>query len=249
MALDPKELAKKLDALHAHLQDQPLTHADSTDMATLRQASSFLASLAQPDGYDEWPALKRALWHVVMDEELYSGNYIEACPFVEKLYTATLASAGSYCSFCDLHYNATVCPSCRSTTHATKHATKPLVWCGNRVDTSVGVYSIVADSLAESSFELHLVDANGTELVLATGLTRATHARAAAQVDYEKRSLSISSQQSDTDGWRECATDGCCNPATVHFERGGVGSDYCRLCYMAIQALSASLAASQEGGK
>lgn len=43
----------------------------------------------------------------------------------------------------------------------------------------------------------------------------------------------------------ECATEGCAQTATVRFERGGVGSDYCRDCYMRIQ----SLTAAQEAGK
>lgn len=34
-----------------------------------------------------------------------------------------------------------------------------------------------------------------------------------------------------------CATEGCGRQATVWFERGGVGSHYCRKCYMRIQAL------------
>lgn len=36
----------------------------------------------------------------------------------------------------------------------------------------------------------------------------------------------------------DCATEGCWNPATVHFERGGVGSDHCHACYLKIQSLS-----------
>jgi hypothetical protein len=43
----------------------------------------------------------------------------------------------------------------------------------------------------------------------------------------------------------ECATEGCEQTATVRFERGGVGSDYCRDCYMRVQALPAA----QEAGK
>lgn len=39
----------------------------------------------------------------------------------------------------------------------------------------------------------------------------------------------------------ECATEGCAQTATVRFERGGVGSDYCHDCYMRIQALTAAL--------
>lgn len=38
----------------------------------------------------------------------------------------------------------------------------------------------------------------------------------------------------------ECA--GCDKPATVHFERGGVGSDYCYECYMRIQERPAARA-------
>ncbi|MGN6539157.1 MAG: hypothetical protein ACTHKQ_25950 [Mesorhizobium sp.] len=40
--------------------------------------------------------------------------------------------------------------------------------------------------------------------------------------------------------WRECATDGCVSPATIHFVRGGVGSYYCYSCYCKIQALPAA---------
>lgn len=46
-------------------------------------------------------------------------------------------------------------------------------------------------------------------------------------------------------GAYECATEGCAKTATVRFERGGVGSDYCYGCYMRIQALTAA----QEAGK
>lgn len=38
----------------------------------------------------------------------------------------------------------------------------------------------------------------------------------------------------------ECATEGCEQTATVRFERGGVGSDYCHGCYMRIQTLTAA---------
>lgn len=42
-------------------------------------------------------------------------------------------------------------------------------------------------------------------------------------------------------GWRDtCATEGCGHKATVHFERGGIGSYYCHDCYVRIQALPAS---------
>lgn len=37
---------------------------------------------------------------------------------------------------------------------------------------------------------------------------------------------------------RECATEGCNRPATVRFERGGVGSEYCYPCYLKMQALA-----------
>ncbi|MGO4561035.1 hypothetical protein [Rhizobiales bacterium 3FA27D7] len=46
-------------------------------------------------------------------------------------------------------------------------------------------------------------------------------------------------------GWQECATEGCCSPATVHFERGGIGSHYCHSCYMRVQALPAGPAAKE----
>lgn len=42
-----------------------------------------------------------------------------------------------------------------------------------------------------------------------------------------------------------CATEGCAQVATAHFEPGDVGSDYCHGCYMRIRALTAA----QEAGK
>lgn len=41
----------------------------------------------------------------------------------------------------------------------------------------------------------------------------------------------------------ECASEGCGKPATVHFVRGGVGSWYCRDCYMRTQAIPAGRSA------
>jgi hypothetical protein len=38
----------------------------------------------------------------------------------------------------------------------------------------------------------------------------------------------------------ECASDGCGKPATVRFERGGIGSEYCHDCSMRIQAIPAA---------
>lgn len=43
----------------------------------------------------------------------------------------------------------------------------------------------------------------------------------------------------------ECASEGCGKPATIRFERGGVGSDYCRACYLRIQAIPAAREASR----
>jgi hypothetical protein len=40
---------------------------------------------------------------------------------------------------------------------------------------------------------------------------------------------------------RECATEGCNRPSTVHFVRGGIGSDYCGPCYLRVQAAIAPL--------
>ena len=37
---------------------------------------------------------------------------------------------------------------------------------------------------------------------------------------------------------RECASEGCCNSATVHFVRGGIGSHYCYDCYLKVQAVA-----------
>lgn len=45
---------------------------------------------------------------------------------------------------------------------------------------------------------------------------------------------------------KACATEGCENTADIHFERGGVGSDYCGPCYLKVQAIPFSLAAPQE---
>lgn len=38
--------------------------------------------------------------------------------------------------------------------------------------------------------------------------------------------------------YTSCATEGCDRPATVRFERGGVGSYYCCPCYFKVQALA-----------
>lgn len=38
--------------------------------------------------------------------------------------------------------------------------------------------------------------------------------------------------------YTSCATEGCDRPATVRFERGGVGSEYCYPCYLKVQALA-----------
>jgi hypothetical protein len=52
------------------------------------------------------------------------------------------------------------------------------------------------------------------------------------------------------EGWQtECATEGCNKQATVHFERGGIGSYYCHDCYMRIQALPASTSVSEGGSR
>lgn len=39
---DVAKIARSLEALAEHLSDQPLTHADSTDLATIRQAAAAL---------------------------------------------------------------------------------------------------------------------------------------------------------------------------------------------------------------
>ncbi len=39
---DVAKIARSLEALAEHLSDQPLTHADSTDLATIRQAATAL---------------------------------------------------------------------------------------------------------------------------------------------------------------------------------------------------------------
>jgi hypothetical protein len=52
------------------------------------------------------------------------------------------------------------------------------------------------------------------------------------------RTLSRPAEQAVTSFMRGCATDGCDKKASVHFERGGIGSDYCHDCYMRVQALT-----------
>jgi hypothetical protein len=50
----------------------------------------------------------------------------------------------------------------------------------------------------------------------------------------------------------QCATEGCVNTAKFHLERGGVGSDYCPWCHLAIISLREPrqpCAALQEDGK
>jgi hypothetical protein len=44
------------------------------------------------------------------------------------------------------------------------------------------------------------------------------------------------------EGWwlplgHPCATQGCDRPSTVHFVRGGVGTDYCGDCYLKVQSV------------
>lgn len=46
---------------------------------------------------------------------------------------------------------------------------------------------------------------------------------------------------------QECATEGCDNPASVHFVRGGIGSYYCHDCYMHVQSLAASTGEANHG--
>lgn len=53
--------------------------------------------------------------------------------------------------------------------------------------------------------------------------------------------LHVAALAGSGDGWRHtCATEGCDHKATIHFERGGIGSYYCHDCYMRIQSLPAS---------
>jgi len=70
-------------------------------------------------------------------------------------------------------------------------------------------------------------------------------AQQAAQADYERRILSALTagkpeKAVQSGPTRECATEGCGNPAGVYFERGGVGSHYCGECYLKVQALPAA---------
>lgn len=51
---DVAKIARSLEALAEHLSDQPLTHADSTDLATIRQAATALrlsAGGGVPEGW------------------------------------------------------------------------------------------------------------------------------------------------------------------------------------------------------
>lgn len=49
---DVAKIARSLEALAEHLSDQPLTHADSTDLATIRQAATALRLSAGGGGID-----------------------------------------------------------------------------------------------------------------------------------------------------------------------------------------------------
>jgi len=40
-----------------------------------------------------WPPLKKALWDVLMSEQLNNGHYINPFDLIEKLYAAALAAA------------------------------------------------------------------------------------------------------------------------------------------------------------
>ena len=87
---------------------------------------------------------------------------------------------------------------------------------------------------------------------IADGMEVTLHTGEKAWVDRDDagemaRSLLSRLRAGGQKGWRsECATEGCNKPATVHFERGGIGSYYCHECYMRIQALPA--APSEQGG-
>jgi len=43
-----------------------------------------------PNYVEDWPPVKKALWKVLMDENLNDGHYIKAFVLIDKLYDATL---------------------------------------------------------------------------------------------------------------------------------------------------------------
>lgn len=47
MSTEARAIARRLEALAEHLTHQPLTHADSVDIATIREAATALSSLRQ----------------------------------------------------------------------------------------------------------------------------------------------------------------------------------------------------------
>lgn len=67
---DAAKIARSLEALAEHLSDQPLTHADSTDLATIRKAATALrlsAGGGVPEGWklvpvEPTPEMLGAFW-------------------------------------------------------------------------------------------------------------------------------------------------------------------------------------------
>lgn len=116
---------------------------------------------------------------------------------------------------------------------------KPMEWDCRQADTAIGAYRINVFT----SGVIVLLD--GAIIPGARGLVSESEAKAAAQADYERRILSALEATQPAPKVTECATEGCEQPATVRFERGGVGSDYCHDCYMRIQSLTAAQEASR----
>lgn len=76
-----------------------------------------------PHSHANWPPLKKAIWKVLMDENLNDGHYIKAFDLVEKLYksavsaTSPLTTRWSECPNCHDanscgNYQGPVCEVC-----------------------------------------------------------------------------------------------------------------------------------------
>lgn len=76
-------LAERLESLHEHLEDQPLTHADSQDMVTLREASEAITALI--DAYEAVKAER--------DEARFDRAWLRARAEAAEARVAELAKA------------------------------------------------------------------------------------------------------------------------------------------------------------
>lgn len=122
------------------------------------------------------------------------------------------------------------------------------------------VRAMLEAALAAAWRPIETAPKDGTEIILTNGLWVAVgwyshspflwrDAQAGAWVDSDPRDGggALSGVNAPTH-WmplpqppshKECATEDCARQATVRFERGGIGSDYCHDCYMRIQHLTA----------